>query len=440
MDCHLIHNLCEDVAFNIFGVFFKFSAQKTPWTETDNSSQFTYLVTSEEESLIPKSVPAKVSSHLPQPPVTSHQETYLDDSYQKYDYQYDNEKYEYQYEQEEQYQDEQIKVQESSTYQYQQQYQDEQKSLVIETQLDQTQNQDIQSYHHQQEQEQQQQQYQQEQLTYQHQQHNEMEQQQQMQITQQQPHPAQHQKQAAQQLQASMLTGAATLGSLMAGGAKKLGSLFGAAAAAVAPPSGSQPQAIPVSSVATSQYKSSVTPVSSFASTVPVTTSVPEVSSSVPASTTTIASTLPRTPSLRRQESIQRPPVRRIRTLPDAPEDLTQTSFDESAYEDEYHKTEYDQSIDRDRTSLDRYRDGDYGHDTIHEEVEERRLSEAPSSPRSPSLQKTASPTKSLSQMRKPSVDSYQSQTPSIIDRRTSQSSFHHVEKVAVPTPQDGWS
>lgn len=127
--------------------------------------------------------------------------------------------------------------------------------------------------------------------------------------------------------------------------------------------------------------------------------------------------------------------MRRTRTLPDAPEDLPPSSYDESAYEDEYHKTEFDQSIDHERTSLDRYRDDDYAHDTIHEDVaEERRLSEEPSV----GIQKTASPTRNGSQMRKPSVDSYHSQAPSIIDRRTSQSSFHHEEKTIIPTTQEG--
>lgn len=125
--------------------------------------------------------------------------------------------------------------------------------------------------------------------------------------------------------------------------------------------------------------------------------------------------------------------MRRTRTLPDAPEDM-QASFDESAYEDEYNKTEFDQS--QDRTSLDRYRDDEYPDAIIEEAPDEieRRLSELPS----PSIQKTASPTRTVSIARKTSVDSYQShisQTPSIpIDRRTSQSSFHHEDKLSVPT------
>ncbi|KAF9812636.1 hypothetical protein SFRURICE_018066 [Spodoptera frugiperda] len=220
-------------------------------------------------------------------------------------------------------------------------------------------------------------------------------------------------------------------------------------AAAVAAPAVTQPpHTTPATTAPTSQFSSSVAPVTPYTSTAPVTSSVlsssppypsSDMSTSVQSSSVNISSTvpvsLPRTPSLRRQESIQRPSVRRTRTLPDAPEDLAQSSFDESAYEDEYHKTEYDQSIDRDRTSLDRYRDDDYAHDTILEEVpEERRLSDVPPSP---SLQKQASPTRTVAQIRKPSVDSYHSQTPSIVDRRTSQSSFHPEEKLAVPTTQE---
>ncbi|XP_037292469.1 mediator of RNA polymerase II transcription subunit 1.1-like [Manduca sexta] len=438
------------------------AAQKTPWTETETSTQFTYPVASEGESLLPKSVPSTISSYLPQPPVTSQQEIYQDQNYQRYDYQYDSQQY--QYEQQDQYH-EQHQYQEKNDYQYQQQYQDEQTQHQISQQYDQEQQYEDEQYQYQQQQNQQyqqQQEYEQEQqLEYQQQQqfqqqkdlqqqqqqqqqqlqHQQQQQQQKQQQLLQQQQQQQQQKQPAQQLQSSVLTGAATLGSLMAGGAKKLGSFFGAAAAAVAAPSVPQPpqQSIAVTTAPTTQFTSSVAPVTPFTSTIPVTTSVPEVSPAVPTSTaTTTVPTLPRTPSLKRQESIQRPSVRRTRTLPDAPEDLAQSSIDESAYEDEYHKTEYEQTIERDRTSLERYRDEEYPHDlTYEEEIEERRMSEAPSSPRSPSIQKTASPTRSLSQMRKPSVDSYHSQTPSIIDRRTSQSSFHHEEKVAVVTTQE---
>lgn len=228
----------------------------------------------------------------------------------------------------------------------------------------------------------------------------------------------------------------------MAGGAKRLGSFFGAAAAAVAPAVSQPPASAAIASVPSSQFTSAVAPVTPFTSTttVPITASVPDVSPSVPVSivTTSAPVALPRTPSLKRQESIQRPSVRRTRTLPDAPEDLPPSSYDESAYEDEYHKTEFDPPIDRDRTSLDRYHDDEYAHDTIHEDItEERRLSEEPSA----AIQKIASPTRNGSQIRKPSVDSYHSQAPSIIDRRTSQSSFHHEEKItvpAVPTTQEG--
>lgn len=239
----------------------------------------------------------------------------------------------------------------------------------------------------------------------------------------------------------------------MAGGAKKLGSFFGAAAAAVAPPAISQPPSSVPASTAPSQYTSAIAPITPFNSTTTVpTASVPEVSPSVPVSIVTSSApiSLPRTPSLKRQESIQRPSVRRTRTLPDAPEDLPPSSY-ESAYEDDYHKTENDQLIDRDRTSLDRtsldrtsldrvsldrtsldrYRDDDYLHETIPEDVaEEAHLQDETS----PSIQKTASPTRTGSQIRKPSVDSYHSQAPSIIDRKPSQSSFHQEDTLIVPT------
>lgn len=250
----------------------------------------------------------------------------------------------------------------------------------------------------------------------------------------------QQQKQPGQQLQTTMMTGAATLGSLMAGGAKKLGSFFGAAAAAVSAPPVIHPPATTVSSV--TPFSSAVAPVTPFTSAATTTVaSVPDVSPAVPVTTSTPVA-LPRTPSLRRQESIQRPTVRRTRTLPDAPEDLPLSAYDESAYDDEYNKTEYEQSIDRvslerdrssiDRTSLDRYREDDY---TIHEEAEDH-LPDEPSQ----SLQKQASPTRNGTHIRKPSVDSYHSQAPSVIDRRTSQSSFHYEDKLSIhiPTTQEG--
>ncbi|XP_075979594.1 protein unc-13 homolog A-like isoform X7 [Anticarsia gemmatalis] len=441
------------------------AAQKTSWNETETISQFTYPATSEIDSLIPKSVPSTIASYLPQPPVTSQQELYQDSqqydkNYQQYDLQYDDQQYQYdqqdqQYQEESQYQDKQYEQQDYQYQdQYETQYQEDQKlqqqdqyqqDQQYQSQYQEQQYQQDQQYQHDQQYQQdqeflQQQQYQQQQQQKAQQlQFQQQQQQQQLQLQQQQQQAKQQQQQQqqqpAQQLQTTVLTGAATFGSLMVGGAKKLGSFFGAAAAAVAAPAVSQPpHAAPVTTAPTSQFISSVAPVTPFTSTV-TTASVPEELPSVPVSTVTTSApvTLPRTPSLRRQESIQRPSVRRTRTLPDAPEDLPQSSFDESAYEDEYHKTEYDQTIDRDRTSLDRYRDDEY-HDTILEEVpEERRLSEVPS----PSLQKQASPTRTVPQMRKPSVDSYHSQTPSIVDRRTSQSSFHPEEKLAVPTTQE---
>ncbi|XP_028166567.1 uncharacterized protein LOC114357243 [Ostrinia furnacalis] len=409
--------------------------QKSTWIDTE-TTQFTYPVTSAEDTLLSKSVPSTISSYLPQPPVSRQQDIYQD-SYQQYDVQFDEQQQYQQYDQQEQqYQVEssqyqQDQYQENQDYQYQQhydqQYQDQQTQQQMPEQQYQQQYQQPQPPLLQQQPllpqpPLQQQQFNQQQFN-----------QQQLQQQQQQ----QQQKLPAQQLQASVMTGAATLGSLMAGGAKKLGSFFGAAAAAVAPAVSQPPASAAIASVPSSQFTSTVAPVTPFTSTttVPISASVPDVSPAVPVSTVTSSApvALPRTPSLRRQESIQRPSVRRTRTLPDAPEDLPPSGYDESAYEDEYHKTEFDQSVDRDRTSLDRYHDDEYAHDTIHEDVtEERRLSEEPSA----GIQKTASPTRNGTLMRKPSVDSYHSQAPSIIDRRTSQSSFHQ-EKITVPTTQE---
>ncbi|XP_026326093.1 protein unc-13 homolog A isoform X4 [Hyposmocoma kahamanoa] len=222
----------------------------------------------------------------------------------------------------------------------------------------------------------------------------------------------------------------------MAGGAKKLGSLFGAAAAAVAPAISQAPAHVPATTAPVSHYTSATAPVTPFTSVTSVPfASVPEVSPSLSASATTTAPVaLPRTPSLKRQESIQRPPVRRTRTLPEAPDDLPPSSY-ESAYEDDYQKTDSDQLVERDRTSLDRYHDDDqYLHETIPEEVaEEEHLHDQTS----PGRQKM-SPTRTVTQIgRKPSVDSYHSQAPSIIDRKPSQSSFHLEEQHAIPTTQE---
>ncbi|XP_069360214.1 protein unc-13 homolog B isoform X6 [Maniola hyperantus] len=485
-------------------------AQKTTWTETDSSTQFSYQVTSLDDSVITKSVPSKITSYI-QPPVTTKQDiitSQYEQNYQQFDLKYEDKQHYQKLDQQEQsYQDSQNqfldqKSDKHLTYQYETQYQDEHDFQDSEKQFnlqhdqhDYQQQQDIHSEqkdqkyfdsqllyqeepqyqqnhdNYQQEQQdymqQQQTDYQQQQDQYKKQQdlynqkqdqeylHKQQEQQillQQQQVAQRQQQQ-QQQKLPAQQLQSSVLTGAATFGSFMAGGAKKLGSFFGAAAAAVAAPSVSQqqqqqlqqqqpPPSVSISSVSvtyiestiSSTYESaSVTPFTS-ALTVSDTTSVPvSDSSSVPISTVaTSTPSLPRTPSLKRQDSMQRPPVRRTRTLPDAPEDYPSGSFDESAYEDEYNKTELDQ-VDRDRTSLDRYRDEDYAHDTIHEDVAEEAKTVEDTSP---SIQKTASPTKTISQVRKPSVDSYHSQTPSVLDRKTSQSSFlsHHEEKLTIPT------
>ncbi|XP_073960325.1 unc-13 isoform X6 [Choristoneura fumiferana] len=399
------------------------AAQKTPWSETEATTQFTYPVTSKSDALLPVTVPSTISAYLPQPPVTTQQQVYQDHSYQQYDLHYDNQTQYPSYEHQEQYQEPQNQyTDETQDYQYQQQYEQEQ---YIHSQKQQQHLQQEQQY--------------QEQFAIQQQEQMRLQQQHQLQQHQQQQHQQQQQqqqKQPTQQLQASVLTGAATLGNFMAGGAKKLGSLFGAAAAAVAAPSVSHPPAA-VPATTTHYIQSSIiTPVTPFTSTTTVLPSVPDVSPAVPTVTTSSSTSLPRTPSLRRQESIQRPSVRRTRTLPDAPEDLPPSTYDESAYEDEYHKTEYDQSIERDRISLDRYREDEYTHDTIPEDIlEESHLPEE-TIQRSGSIQKT-SPTRTGSIIRKPSVDSYHSQTPSVVDRRTSQSSFHLEEKLIVPTTKE---
>ncbi|KAL4711010.1 hypothetical protein ACJJTC_017975, partial [Scirpophaga incertulas] len=398
------------------------AAHKTSVIDIDSSQQNYFMRTSDEDTVVEKYVPSSNVTHLYQQQVTIQQEPY-NETYKQYDEQYDNQQ-QYQYDiQDQQFQQPEV-VYQQDAYQNKQDHQHQQQ---LDTQYHITDQNQLQFHQQIQEKQQyQQQDYQLEHQTFQQQDHNYRSQQ----VKQQQ------QKQPAQQLQASVLTGAATLGSLMAGGAKKLGTLFGAAAAAVAP-TVSQPTASISMTASSIQYTSTAAAVTPFTSTtaLPATASVPEVSPAVPVSivTTSAPIALPRTPSLRRQESIQRPSVRRTRTLPEAPDDLLPSSYDESAYEEEYHKTEYDQTIDRDRTSLDRYHEDDYIHDTIHEDItEDRRMSGEPSG-----LQKTASPTRNGSQIRKPSVDSYHSQAPSIIDRRISQSSFHHEEKLTVPTSQD---
>lgn len=447
MMCRLVNMICEEFVYNIFNVFYKISAQK-PWSETD--TQFPYAVISGEDNLISKTMPSTISSYLPQPPVTSQQDTsyseYQDTSYQQYEdtnyQQYEDQQYNQQSNKQEpfldQYQDQTDFQQPSYDYQYQ--YQEEQqKQQYGEEPFN-----DQQDYYQQCQYQQQQQEFQKQQQQFEQQkQHQEqqlqLQQQQKFQQQQQQLQQQQQRQQPAQQLQTTVLTGAATLGSLMAGGAKKLGSFFGAAAAAVAPAISQPPAHVPATTAPVSHYTSSIAPVTPFSSitSVPI-ASVPEVSPSVPASaTTTTPVTLPRTPSLKRQESIQRPPVRRTRTLPEAPEDLPPSSY-ESAYEDDYQKTDSDQLLERDRTSLDRYHDDEqYLHETIPEEVtEEEHLHDQIS----PSRQKT-SPTRTVTQIaRKPSVDSYHSQAPSIIDRKPSQSSFHLEEQHAVPTTQEGES
>lgn len=448
MTWEFVNSLCGDLTYNLLAVLFKIPAQKPTWSETE--TQFSYAVTSAEDSFRPKSVITTAVSYLPQPPVTSQQDVYKDTSYRDTSYQdtvyqetgyqdtsYQDSSYqdtdfqdtgfqETSYQQnglqfgDQQYDKQDPPYQEQKDYEYQ--YQEEQKQKILQQQ----------QY---QEEQQHQQQYQQDQQKYQQDQQQYLQQQQQYQQQQQQQQQKQP-LQPTQQLQSTVMTGAATLGSLMAGGAKKLGSFFGAAAAAVAAPAISQPAPLPSTTATVSQYTTAIAPVTPYASTtsVPV-ASVPEISATMPVTivTTSAPITLPRTPSLKRQESIQRPPVRRTRTLPDAPEDMPPSSY-ESAYEDDYNKTETDQLTDRDRTSLDRYRDDEYLHDTIPEEVTDEPLHEEAS----PSIQKTASPTKTVTQVRKPSVDSYHSQTPSIIDRKPSQSSFHQEETPVVPITQEG--
>lgn len=441
MTCHLVNIICEEFAYNVFNVFFKISAQK-PWSETD--TQFPYAVITGEDNLISKTMPSTISSYLPQPPVTTQQDTsyseYQDTSYQQYEdttyQQYEEQQYNKQEQYLDQYQDQTDYQQQSYDYQYQYQ-EDQDKQQYGEEHYNDQQDYYQQNQYQQQQQEFQKQQQQLEQQKQNQQQQLQLQQQQKFQQQQQQLQQQQQKQQPAQQLQTTVLTGAATLGSLMAGGAKKLGSLFGAAAAAVAPAI-SQPSAhVPVTTAPVSHYTSSIAPVTPFSSitSVPI-ASVPEVSPSVPASaTTTTPVTLPRTPSLKRQESIQRPPVRRTRTLPEAPEDLPPSSY-ESAYEDDYQKTDSDQLLERDRTSLDRYHDDEqYLHETIPEEItEEEHLHDQTS----PGRHKT-SPTRTVTQIaRKPSVDSYHSSAPSIIDRKPSQSSFHLEEQHAVPTTQEG--
>ncbi|KPJ15782.1 Phorbol ester/diacylglycerol-binding protein unc-13 [Papilio machaon] len=367
------------------------TAQKSTWGETETTTQLSYTVKSDVDTITSKTVTTTVN-YLPQPPVTK-QDSYLSKSYQQCDLPYESQQ-QYNYEiQDQGYKEDSNYLETKTDYQYQQPYESSYQDNLTQSQ--------------------------------------QYEQQSEQQTYRSQFEEKQYDQQTYEQDQYEK-------GSLMAGGAKKLGSFFGAAAAAVAPPSLSQPTTtVQATTTSVSQMTPTVAPSTPFSSTTtPVITSVPEVPKSVTvtAATTTSTPVLPRTPSLRRQESIQRPSVRRTRTLPDAPEDFAQTSFDESAYEEEYQKTELDQSIDRDRTSLDRYHDEEFMHDTIQEEIDTETHAPEVSSP---SLKKTASPTRTLSQIRKPSVDSYHSQAPSIPDRKTSQSSVQIEDKFLVPTTQE---
>lgn len=367
-----------------------FTGHKLPWSETELTTQIPYSAGIENANIITKTLPTTITTYLPQPPIMSDREQYQGDSNS---YQFNQENY---------------GLQQDYTYDtLQTQYQavQDQTPYHRESLEYQLQNQTQQPY-------------------YQHQhlqQHNQQ----------------QQAKQPAQQLQSTVMTGAATLGSLMAGGAKKLGSLFGAAAAAVAPPPMPQSSAkYPHSaSMATfSHVLPPVTPFTTASTTIPDMSSVPEtlppvsVGSSSTMVVSSVSATLPQTPPFRRQESIQQP----SRTLPDAPDGLSPSSKDKSAYEADY-KTEYDKHFDHDRTSLERY-DGENYASELHKDVVDDTSTMFPEES-SVSIQK--SPTRNGVQFRKPSSESYHS-VPSGGDRRTSQLSLPHDEPPPIPTTGEG--
>ncbi|OWR48103.1 hypothetical protein KGM_204823 [Danaus plexippus plexippus] len=390
------------------------TAQKASWAETETTTQFSYPVTSELDSVIPKSVPSKLSSYV-HPPVTNKQDIYREQNYQSYDSKYDSRQEFVKFQQDQTYPEEVLPNQylDQKTdygYQYQtdqeyqfkgkQDYTDDEREYQKQqelVQLEQTYFEDLHQF-------QQSRQNQHERLHQQSEGLNKDQIHQQDQLFQKERFDQQDfQHYQKDRFPTDQVYQHDRIVQKDQTHQQDL----------------SYRQETPAS-------KPSITSSSDI-----YTTSVLEEQPTSPVHTvTTTAPSLPRTPSLKRQESIQRPSVRRTRTLPDAPEDFSQGSFDESAYEDEYNKTELDQ-VDRDRTSLDRYRDDDYLHDVIHEDVmeEEKMVDES-------DIQKTASPTKTKSQVRKPSVDSYHSQAPSVLDRKTSQSSFisQHEDKLTVPT------
>ncbi|GBP55131.1 hypothetical protein EVAR_38011_1 [Eumeta japonica] len=403
--------------------------QRLPQSDSETANRFAYTAR-EDDELYSKSLPT-TTTYSPQLPITSQQK--YEDQILQYDDQFSilNQHFSQEY-------------QENQPYiSYEQQVFEQQPDFITKQnfQIQNYQQQEI--YEHQQTYEkqesyEQQQSYQQSQSFQQQQQYQQSQSFQQQQQQQYQQHQ-QQQKSSSQQLQTTMLTGAATLGSMFAGGAKKLGSLFGAAAAAVAPPPVSQPpsSAVTTSQISTTSFTSAIAPVTPFTTattTLPAAASVPEVSPSVPVSGTATASpaTLPRTPSLRRQESIQRPSVRRTRTLPEAPDDLAPTAYDESAYDDECHKTEYDEHRDHDRTSLDRYYKDEFVSDSIPEESIDNRIIDDTVT----NVSKEPSLTRNVTVTRKSSVDSYSS-AQGTIERRISQSSYHQEDKLSISTTQE---
>ncbi|XP_026326237.1 phorbol ester/diacylglycerol-binding protein unc-13-like [Hyposmocoma kahamanoa] len=177
------------------------AAQK-PWSETD--TQFPYAVISGEDNLISKTMPSTISSYLPQPPVTTQQDTsyseYQDTSYQQYEdtsyQQYEEQQFNQQYNKQEQYLDEyqdQTDFQQQS-YDYQYQYQEDQQKQQYGEEL----YNDQQDYHQQNQYQQQQQEFQKQQQQFEQQKQH---QQQQLQLQQQQKFQQQQQHLQQQQLQ-----------------------------------------------------------------------------------------------------------------------------------------------------------------------------------------------------------------------------------------------
>ncbi|VVD02708.1 unnamed protein product, partial [Leptidea sinapis] len=352
-------------------------AQKTSWGETENSAQFSYTITQDENTLISTSAPSKTHSYHIEPTITTKQESYQEYNFQTTTSQFSEKQYNQPYETQNEFYNEEQKpyLKEKTEFNYKDKYDQEYKVDAVVSQSLQTQ----QTYQYEQ---------------FHNQQDNFIEQK-----YEQHDHLQQYDT------------------------------------AAVAPPNVTQPPSSSVTMTSLGQIPS-VTPLTIVTTAESLTTSVPEETTlpSVTSAAST-APTLPRTPSLRRQESIQRPSVRRTRTLPEAPDDYIASSFDESAYDDEYNKTDLDE-IDHERTSLDRYHEKDILHDNILESATKKDRS---NDELTSNIQKTASPTRTGSVVRKPSVDSYHSQAPSILDRKTSQSSFasHQEDKASIHTTQE---